>query len=280
MPMTKIATSTGYGAMGLIFWQLLFVPAFLVPLLLWRGKGFRVARRHLALLFFIALFGTIIPNSFSYVAISRLPAGVYSIVISLVPMSAFLIAVLWRNEVFSWLRLCGVFLGLGAILLLIAPEASLPEPAAWVFVLVGAVATCCYGLEGNYIARFGLGGLDAVEVLFFSSILGAIMALPLAVGSGQFIDLTQPWGRAEMALVALSFLHAIAYSGYMWLVGRTGPIFASQISYPVTLFGLSGAMLILGESYSGYIWVALMLVMGGLFLVQPGMREAKEELDA
>lgn len=280
MPITKIATSTGHGPLGLIFWQLLFVPLSLVPVLLWRGKGFRFQRRHFLLITVIAFAGTIVPNSFSYVAISHLPAGVYSIVISLVPMSAFVIAVLWRNEAFSWLRLLGVALGLAAILLIIGPQASLPDPAAWIFVLVGAVATLCYGFEGNYIARFGLGGLDAVEVLFFSSLLGAAIALPLAVGTGQFIDLTEPWGRAEVALVVLSVLHATAYSGYMWLVGRAGVIFTAQISYPVTLFGLMGAMIILGERYSGYIWVALALVLVGLFLVQPSIAQAKEERDA
>lgn len=280
MPLTKIATSTGHGALGLIFWQLVFVACFTCPILLWQGRGFRARRRHLLLFFVIALSGTLIPNSFSYVAISHLPAGVYSIVISLVPMSAFVIAVLWRNESFAWVRLGGVILGLSAILLMIAPEASLPDPSAWVFVLVGAVATLCYGFEGNYIARFTLDGLDPIEVLFFSSLIGCVLALPLAMGSGQFIDLSQPWGRAEWALVAVSAMHTIAYAGYMWLVERAGPIFASQISYPVTLFGLLGAMVILDERYSGYIWLALALVLIGLALVQPRGAVAKEDRDA
>jgi hypothetical protein len=42
----------------------------------------------------------------------------------------------------------------------------------------------------------------------------------------------------------------------------------------VTGFGVFWAMLLLGESYSGWIWAALALMLMGLFLVQPRPRAA------
>ena len=269
MPLTKIATSTGHGVFGLIFWQLIFVALALSLVQLVRWRRPMVRPRHLFLLLVIAYVGTLIPNSITYISIRNLPAGVYSIVLSLVPMSAFAIAALMGNEPFASRRLWGLLLGLTAVLLIIGPEASLPAPGLWVFVLLGAGATVCYGFEGNFIARFGLGGLGPVEVLLFSSVVGAVFAMPLAVATGQFIDLTAPWKSAEWALLGLSVMHAMAYVGYIWLVGRAGAVFAAQISYPVTLFGVLGSMLVLGETYSGWIWLALVIMLAGLFLVQP-----------
>jgi drug/metabolite transporter (DMT)-like permease len=100
-------------------------------------------------------------------------------------------------------------------------------------------------------------------------LVGTVITLPLALLTGQFIDPRGPWGAPDGAIVASSLLHAAAYVAYVWLVGRAGPVFTVQISYFVTLFGVTWAMLFLNESYSPYFWAALAVMLGGLALVQP-----------
>ena len=107
-----------------------------------------------------------------------------------------------------------------------------------------------------------------------ASIVGLIFAIPLTLLTGQYIDITQSWGAPEYALFASSVIHALVYTTYVWLVGRTGSVFASQVSYLVTGFGVLWAILFLGESYSAYVWSAMAVMMLGLFLVRP--REALE----
>ena len=78
-----------------------------------------------------------------------------------------------------------------------------------------------------------------------------------------------PWGLPDGALVLSAVVHAMVYSGYVWMVGRAGAVFASQVSYLVTGSGVIWAMILLGESYTGWIWLALAMMLTGLFLVQP-----------
>ena len=66
-----------------------------------------------------------------------------------------------------------------------------------------------------------------------------------------------------------SVVHAAVYTAYVWLVGRAGAVFAAQVSYLVTPFGVLWAMLILGEGLSGTVWLAMAMMFAGLFLVQP-----------
>jgi drug/metabolite transporter (DMT)-like permease len=124
-------------------------------------------------------------------------------------------------------------------------------------------------VEGNFVARFGTAGLDPVQVLLGASIMGSVMALPLALMTGQWISPLPPWGAPDMAIVGSSVAHALAYAGYVWMVGRAGAVFAAQVSYLVTAFGIFWAWLLLGETYSGWIWAAVALMFMGLFLVQP-----------
>ncbi len=108
-----------------------------------------------------------------------------------------------------------------------------------------------------------------MQALLGASLVGIVLTAPLAVLSGTWIpphaDLTGP----DIALILSSAIHALAYAGYVWLVGRSGSVFAAQVSYLVTAFGIFWAMLILSESYSGWIWLALAVIFAGLFLVQP-----------
>lgn len=137
------------------------------------------------------------------------------------------------------------------------------------FVALALVGPILYAIEGNVVAKWRAGGLDAVTLLLGASIIGTALALPLALISGAWIDPRGTWAGPEWALITSSLINAFVYTGYVWMVGRAGATFAAQVSYLVTGFGVIWAMLILGESYSGVVWAALGLMLAGLFLVQP-----------
>lgn len=268
-PLAKTAVSEGYRHFGILFWQLVIGAAVLGLLCLLRRTPLRFGRRDLIVYSLIALVGSVLPGISSYSAAVHLPSGVLSILLSTVPMLAFPIALALGHEGFRWRRLAGLSLGFCGILLLTLPEASLPRDVATIWVLVALLSSLFYAMEGNLVASMGTNGLDPVQVLCGASLIGAVITLPLALASGQFIDPRGPWGAPDMAIVASSLLHAAAYTGYVWLVGRAGPVFAVQISYLVTLFGVTWAMLFLNETYSSWFWAALAVMLAGLMLVQP-----------
>lgn len=268
-PLAKIAVSEGYRHFGLIFWQLVIGAALLGTITAARGRGLPVGARYLRLYLVIALIGTIFPNAASYEAARHLPSGILSIALSLVPILAFPIALALGLDGFSLRRMGGLVLGLCGVLLIIRPEASLPDPAMVVWIPLALVAPFFYGLEGNVVARWGTAGLDPIQVLFGASVVGAAIALPLAIGGGQFIDPRGTWGAPDAALVASSVIHAVVYSSYVWMVGRAGAVFAAQVAYLVTGFGVVWAIVLLHESYSPFIWASLLLMFAGMALVRP-----------
>ena len=272
-PLSKIAVSTGHQPLGLVFWQMVIGAVLLGAIVFVRGGRLALGRRQITLYLAIAFLGTILPNAASYRAAAHLPAGVMSIVIAMVPMFAFPIALALGQDRFSIARVVGLGLGLGGVALLVGPEASLPDRAMVAFIPLALIAPFFYGLEGNFVGKFGTAGLDPIEVLFGASVFGAVLSFPLALGFGHWLNPLGGFGAPESALVLSSIVHALVYAGYVWLVGRAGAVFAAQVSYLVTIFGVGWAMLILDETYSGYIWGALGLMLLGMFLVQPRDRE-------
>ena len=272
-PLSKIAVSTGHQPLGLVFWQMVIGAVLLGAIVFVGGGRLALGRRQITLYLAIAFLGTILPNTASYRAAAHLPAGVMSIVIAMVPMFAFPIALALGQDRFSIARVVGLGLGLGGVALLVGPEASLPDRAMVAFIPLALIAPFFYGLEGNFVGKFGTAGLDPIEVLFGASVFGAVLSFPLALGFGHWLNPLGGFGAPESALVLSSIVHALVYAGYVWLVGRAGAVFAAQVSYLVTIFGVGWAMLILDEAYSGYIWGALGLMLLGMFLVQPRDRE-------
>lgn len=265
----KMAVATGHGPFGLIFWQFVLGVLALGAILVMRGKTVPITRKTLGFAVMIAMIGTIIPNTTFYISVARLPAGIMSILISTVPLMAFPLAIVLGADRFDWRRLIGLVCGLVGVALIALPEASLPEAAMAAFLPLALIGPVFYAIEGNVIARWGMAGLDAVQAMVLASAVGAVIMAPLALATGQWINPLAGWGRAETALVAASVLHSFAYAAYVWLASRAGAVFASQTSYIVTGSGVLWAMLLLGERFSPWIWAALLVMLAGLFLVQP-----------
>ena len=278
-PMCKIAVSTGYQHFGLIFWQLVIGAVALGIINAVRGVSLPMGRVHLWFYLLIAMIGSILPGAAMYQAIEVLPSGIVSILLSLIPMLAFPVALMWGLDHFSIKRLAGLVVGLIGVLVLVVPQANLPDPAMIWFIPVALIAPLFYAFEGNLIARWGTYGLDALQVLCGASIVGMIIMLPLVLVTGQWISPLPPYGLPDVAFVAGSLAHVASYVCYVWLVGRAGSVFAVQVSYLVTGFGVLWAMLILAESYSGYVWLAMCIMFAGLFLVQP-RKSNKVEVDS
>ena len=143
----------------------LIAALFLGLVVLLRGRKVHFGAPQLRFCVLIAVIGTIIPNSASYEAARHLPAGVISILLSLVPMFAFPVAILLAVDRFTWARFGGLLAGLAGVLLIVGPDASLPERAMIAAIPIALIAPMLYAVEGNVVARWGTAGLDPVEAL-------------------------------------------------------------------------------------------------------------------
>ncbi len=273
-PLTKIAVSTGYGHFGLVFWQMALGAMLMGIICTIGGLRLPLHRRALRLYVILALIGTILPNTISYQAAVHLPSGIMSLLLSMIPMFAFVIALALGNDHFQWRRVVGLGFGLVGVLIIIVPSVDLGQSIPVFWAIAYLVTGLFYAFEGNYIAKWGTEGLGPFQVMLGASLMGMIGIAPVAVATGQFIapDTTLP--MPQLALIGASVVHVFVYATYVWLAGRAGAVFTTQVSYLVTGFGLLWAYLILSEAYAPTLWLALAAIFAGMYLVQPRPRLA------
>lgn len=235
-------------------------------LVLATGARLPLERRHLAFYAICGLTGTALPNSLSYTGMRELPVGIMAIVISIVPITTFLGALVLRMDRPEPRRLLGLACGAAAVLLLVVPEASLPEPEDSVWVILPVLTGLSYTVESLYIGRSRPGDVGALQTLCGLTWAAALMLAPVVAATGTWVRPDAP-GLPELVLMGV--LNVGAYTGYVWLVGRGGPVFASQVGYVVTLSGVFLGMAVLGERHSAWAWLSLALMLAGLSLVRP-----------
>jgi drug/metabolite transporter (DMT)-like permease len=270
-PLGKIATETGHGPFGLIFWQQVVMVVVLGAIALVRRKGIRLTGPALRFYVVVAVLGTLIPNGTFYASVAHLPSGIMSIIIAMIPMLAFPMALALGMDRFSALRLVGLAMGLCGVLLLAAPGAALPETAMLAWLPVALVGPLFYAMEATYVAWRGTEGMDALQAMLGASLAGLILCAPVMLVLDQSYS---PWplGRDDLALALSSALHALLYASYVWLAATAGAVFAAQSSYLVTAAGMIWAMVLLGERPNATVWLALAVMLSGVALVQPRAR--------
>lgn len=263
-PLTKIAVEGGFEPFGIMVWQ--GVSSLFIGGALAARYGAPKGRAQWLFCSQVAVLGTLIPHFASFTAIGHLPSGLIAIIMALIPIFALVIAGSVALEQFTPLRVIGVLLGVAAIMIIAATRGQVGAGPLWA-VGVAAIAPLCYACNSTLTAARGMAGLHPLQALAGS----AVMFLPIASIAAVFTGQLRGVGAdlPSIAVIASVIGHTVIYAGFLWLLTRSGAVFASQTAYLVTGFGVIWSMVLLGERYSPWVWIALVLILVALSLVRP-----------
>ncbi len=265
----KLATQYGAAPMGISFWSAFFSGCLLLIYCLLTGRYFSLSWALIKTICILGLLGSALPGLLFYYAASRVPAGVLSITVTLAPIFTYALALLLRIEGFSKIRFFGLVLGLSSICMIVLPQASLPNKTAAVWVLLACLSSFFYACESIYI---GIAKLDDIGPIRLSCGMGFASAAFLFIPTfltGALTETLSTSTELTLTIFGLSLIGATAYTAFVYTIRASGPIFASQVGYLVTVCGILWGIMIFGEAHSGWIWVSFVLMMLGLLCVSP-----------
>ena len=267
--LSKLAIENGGTPIGITFWQSCISGFILFFYILWKHKKITIGRSNYRFLLIVTFLAAIFPNIILYSAALHLEAGILSISVSLVPLFTYLLALIFNIDTFSRYRVFGLFLGFLALLLLILPENSLPETSDVPWLVLSLIGVFCYAIENVYIDRSRPKDIGPVRLVFAINFFSIAITLPLSLVMGHFFVPNFSNPILIYSVLGLGVISAAAYSMFIYLISKAGSVFASQTGYLVTLFGVFWGMFLLNEAHSYFVWGALVLIMMGIFLVQP-----------
>jgi drug/metabolite transporter (DMT)-like permease len=264
---SKIAMQAGVTPVSYTLWQCVGTFAVILAVSLVRGLAIPLSAGYLRFSLVCGTIGLILPCLAMFTAVTRLPAGVLAIIVATVALFTYAVAYGLRLERLVWSRAAGLLLGLAGALLILLPRASLPAPDLAPWVLLGFAAPLLYALASTYVDRRRPPECSGSALTV--GMLGAavVVLIPAALASGAVFVPRLPPGPAEWAIAGQIAISSIGYLLFFEIIRLAGAVFFSQVGYLVTISGVAWAALALGETYSGWVWLAAALILAGLVLV-------------
>ena len=272
---SKLAMEQGTPPLGYGFWQAAGASAILATLCLLRGLRPRLSRRLLIYFAIAGSLGIAVPTVNFYFVVRHVPAGLMAILITTAPMITYLMALGLRMERLSLPRFAGIGLGLAGALCIVLPRGSLPAPEMLPWVLLGFVTPLFYALNAIYASAARPPDSPSL-VLAAGMMLGsACVQLVAAQATGSFYwPGSQPL-ISDISVATQAVISALAYVTMLELLRIGGPVFFSQVGYIVTLTGILWGMIFFSESHSAWLYLATVLVLAGLALVNLKQRQTE-----
>lgn len=276
-----------FGPLSLMLVRCAIGAATLLPVLLWHGEG-RELLGNAGRLLVVGTLNSAIPFVLLGVATLSLTAGVTSILNSLAPLWAALIAWLWLGDRLTRAQVLGLCLGAVGVAILVgggggteagaatgAATGPGTAPSTLAATLLpfaaGVLATLFYGVGANVARRF-LGGVHPL-VTATGSQLGATLVLLVpglllwpdgaGVGAGGGAGgATSPSGSAWLSAIVLGVVcTGVAYLLFFRLIASVGATRTIAVTFVIPLFGVGWGTLFLGEA------VDLATLAGGVIIV-------------
>ena len=267
--LSKIAVGLGGTPLGLTFWTCLLTGLMLLFYTIIRGQKIRFRLKDLQIILLLAFLGAMLPNMFFYYAAAHVSAGILSITITVVPIATYALSFILKLEAISARRITGVFFGVGAILVLVLPENSLPNKSEVIWIIVACLSSISYALENITLAIRGIDGIGPVRLSCGINLLAALILGIFSYFTDNFMPVPLPVTTLTWTILGISLIGATAYTLFVLTIANSGPLFASQVAFLVTISGVLWGMLIFGETHSSWVWLSLVLMLIGMSLVSP-----------
>lgn len=239
---------------------------FLLPILLWRGLGAELGR-HWKTTFFIGLLNSAIPFACYSYALLSISTGLSAILNATVPLFGALVAWAWLRDRPDRLRILGLVIGFGGVVLLAWDRASFKPDASGassgLAVLACLLACFCYAIAASYTKRY-LAGLPSL-VAATGSQIGA--TLWLALPTLWSWPPQTPGASAWLALAAAGVLcTGLAYILYFRLIENIGPARSLTVTFVLPVFTLIYGAVLLGEGISAWMIFCGAIIVAGTAL--------------
>jgi len=266
-PLAKIASEAGVPLLAYLFWSATGAAVALWGLTVVRGSVPPLNWHYLRYGLISGSISFALPNLILVLVVTRLGAGLTSIVFVLSPVLTYGIALGFGLEKARLLRTLGIVMGCAGALMILLPRSGLPSPDLLDWMLVALLIPSLLAIGNIYRTLDwppGAPGLPLAVVMMAGA------SLVLAVAMISFDQTYWPFAfdhHGDLATLAQIVATAVSYTTYFELQRRGGPVYLSQISYVITVTGVVIGVAILGESLTWWIWAALPVMFAGLMFV-------------
>jgi len=256
--------------LGLSFWRWLTALVIILPFAIphWRASR-QVIKKNWFILLVLSVFSVGCFNTMIYLGLQTAPASNSILLQSACPILILIISWLFFREKVTLLQGVGMLLSLFGVVVVVtegSPSAIMDMSflnAGTAWILLGVLCWAIY----SSLLRLRPDGLSPFGFFALTVLVGVVVLLPFYLYetlSGR----AMPFNLISVSSVLyLSIFPSIlAYLFWNKAIAELGPARAGQFIHLVPAFGITMAILFLGEPLQGFHVSGFLLILGGIWL--------------
>ena len=268
LTLNRIVTNGGVPILSYVFWQALGSMLIVLFICIWHRNLPPITSLHMILVYIIlALLNFVIPFLILATVASRVPTGVLSIGLALIPLFIYGMSLPLKLEKLQTHKTLGLALGFTGVLLVLLPRTSLPDPNMAGWVVLGLLAPVCWSVRSVLLPILRPKLMKSMPLIAGLLMVSTLILSIMVFSSGDFWYFQNDFTIIEWAVIAAIINNVIMLSLIYELIRLTGPLFFSTSNYVGTLVGVGLGSFVFGDILSIWVWIAVLFVFSGLFLV-------------
>lgn len=255
--------------------RILFASIFLyfLSLILVKTINFKILiSRKFYIFFLIGFTNYVLPFCLIAFGIEGMTSGLAALLMSAGPFYAIFLSHFFTNDKFNRYKFLGTVIGFISVFILFYDQVYISKTTTILSVLIVMSASLSYVIGGLIIQKYREYNNETIATL--SMICGTIILLPICIFKLSELDFDQVEMTSVLSLIYLGIVStAIAFMIRAKLIFENGLIFMSQVSLLIPIFGLYFSWLFLSEQFSVNMFVSLIIILFGLWVLQIGYKK-------
>jgi drug/metabolite transporter (DMT)-like permease len=273
--LNRFATTNGVPVIPYVFWQTAGAAVILLAVSAGARRLPAVTGPHLRLYLVMALLNVVIPYWVLAYVSPKVPPSLLPVGLALVPGVIYVLALALKLERFAALRFVGICIGIAGVLLILLPKASLPEPGQAAWLALSLVATLSFSLRAVLVPLMRPPATPSLSLACGLLVFASVIMLAVMAASGEWWAFAGPFGIGQGALLAAMVNNALLLVLIFEVIRLAGPVVFGSVNYISMLVGVALGVAAFGDRHGIWVWLAIALVLAGLYLVNRRRAEAR-----
>ena len=281
-PVNRMSVEYGLPYIGYVFWFSLLATLVLLAIAAFKKELRPLTWPHVRAYLVIGIIAVALPVPLLTFLAPKLPVGIITLLLVLVPMLTYVMSYFLRIEKFRLSGIVGVLLGLGGMLFVLIPQAGLPTPDMVGWVILALVGPLCFAACNAFVIILRPPDTPSLMMAAGMSAGATILLAPVMVASGQAFVFPADSLDVNLVILYAAAITAAVTVAWFYLVRITGPVFFSQFNYFIVLGGFGWGYILNDERHSFWVWIATAMAFAGLAIFTHGAkgRDTAEKLPA
>ncbi len=266
------AYESGLPHFSYVFWQI-FLGSLILLIISLATKTFpKFTWGNIRAYIFVAVLGLIVPVIVFNVVADKLPPGIITLSVALIPASTYLLSLLIKADKFRVVSILGVIIGFGSVLLIVLPQGSLPIEGAEIWVIFSLLVPISAGTNNAFSALVIPPNTQTFGLATGTMLVASIILLPISLAyDGLHFFGNYGWESIGSTLWA-SIVWVTIYMCFFEIVKRTSGLFYAQVNYIIVAAGIIWSWAIFADVLSAWVWGAVAMLFVSLALVNLGTK--------